>query len=62
MPGGRPSKGDRARNIAVATKLSVPELEVLDEMRGVLDRATFLRWLVLDARKRGVDLREPRPI
>jgi hypothetical protein len=50
---GRPRSTAGGRPVAVSTKLSVAEAADMDERRGPLSRAEYLRWLLLQARKRG---------
>lgn len=49
---GRPRSTAGGRPVAVSTKLSEAEAADMDERRGPLSRAEYLRWLLLQARKR----------
>ena len=47
-PGGRP--------VVVAVRLSNEEAADMDARRGEMDRSAFLRWLLLRARKEGLNV------
>lgn len=49
MPGR--STGTRGgRPIVVGVRLTAAEAAELDRLRGVMDRGTYLRWLIIKAR------------
>jgi len=54
----RPRSTSGGRPHTVCTKLSNAEAAELDALRGSLDRAAYLRWLILRARKMGLGMPE----
>lgn len=50
-PTGRPQQRKGGRPQVVATRLSMPEVEYLDRVRGALTRSEYIRWLLVTDRK-----------
>jgi hypothetical protein len=52
----RPPSVAGGRPVPVATKLSHREVALLDDLRGSLSRAEYLRWLILKAESAGLKM------
>lgn len=48
----RPLSVPGGRNTVIGTRLSTQEVAFVDSVRGALSRSEYLRWLVLQDRKR----------